>query len=887
MLRSICVLSALVAFTLAHAKEQCSDKTPHPIRLSARYTTPEGLGYQTGYTTVEGFFASTANAHWLPFLDLRAHVFDDGKLAANTGIGLRYLSCSRTYGLNTYYDYRSSKRYHYNQVALGFETLGRVWDFRLNGYLPVGKKQSRFYHVEFDQFKENFIYVQAKREFALKGANAEVGLHVDSYKPIPLYFALGPYYLTGKGATTWGGEFRARADFFHGLLRLEANTSYDHYFRWIGQGQMSLNFALGRREKKKCICPTKSLYTRSMQSVDRNEIIPIDRQHVHRRALDSSGNPYSFIFVDNTSSSLGTFESPYASLSAAETHSSPGQIIYVFPGDGTSINMDTGIVLKNSQMLWGAASSYTLRTQLGTISIPALASQQPVITNIASAPVITLANHNTVSGMYIANNTSTGIFGNGITNFTATGNTLLGGSVAEGILLENALGSITSSNNLFVQTGPGSHPNSAFHLQSSQGSCSLSFNHNTFYAQPNGNNVVGIFVDLSGTAKVDSISIRNTLLTSTQTNGPAITTSLSDTTQVGPVFIDHCAINKFGTGIEFDVFGTSSVASAALSNITMNGQGYSGFYIDVENHSSMGPITVLNASVQNADTYGLVTYQGATATIDSLSVANSYFSSCQYGINPELGGSGSLSNLSVTNCDFVDNTFAIEMDFQSTGSLKDCTIAHCTFTNNPGGAVYLNFSSAETIDTINLANNTYIGSEYAILSSLSGVIGTMDITNSTFLNNQYGLALQHASNGQFTVKGNTFSGNQNAINSNAIPATQHGVISNNQFIGSSTTNLVLPMLTGTSNFFSVINNQFTNITSTPIQGYGAQISTTTGSTLCLDFTGNRTTPAQSGTYVPYTFNGSSGTFNLTPDTLQTNNIGTITSSGTLGSCNGP
>lgn len=48
-----------------------------------------------------------------------------------------------------------------------------------------------------------------------------------------------------------------------------------------------------------------------------------------------------------------------------------------------------------------------------------------------------------------------------------------------------------------------------------------------------------------------------------------------------------------------------------------------------------------------------------------------------------------------------------------------------------------------------------------------------------------------------------------------------------------------------------------------------------------------TTPAQSGTYVPYTFNGSSGTFNLTPDTLQTNNIGTITSSGTLGSCNGP
>ena len=89
------------------------------------------------------------------------------------------------------------------------------------------------------------MLVSSKRQFAMKGINAEAGFHVDHFRKVPLYFAAGPYYLSGKGASTWGGEFRARVDLLKHYVRLEGNTSYDHFFKWTGQGQISINIPFG------------------------------------------------------------------------------------------------------------------------------------------------------------------------------------------------------------------------------------------------------------------------------------------------------------------------------------------------------------------------------------------------------------------------------------------------------------------------------------------------------------------------------------------------------------------------------------------------------------------------------------------------------------------
>ena len=196
-----------VAAESALPEATCENSLKRPMRVTARHIEGNGVGYNQGYTTLEGFFSPVHPwEFWVPFLDLRGHVFNSGKLAANAGMGIRYLTSSRVYGVNAYYDYRNTHHQHYNQVSAGLETLGKMWDFRINGYLPVGTKTSSFYRTKFEEFKGNSIIISRKRELALKAANAEVGFHLDHFKHVPFYFAAGPYYLTGQGKTSWGGR---------------------------------------------------------------------------------------------------------------------------------------------------------------------------------------------------------------------------------------------------------------------------------------------------------------------------------------------------------------------------------------------------------------------------------------------------------------------------------------------------------------------------------------------------------------------------------------------------------------------------------------------------------------------------------------------------------
>ncbi len=384
--------------------------SPRPMRVTARHIESNGIGYNQGYTTLEGFFSPIRpyNDAWVPFLDLRAHVFNNGKMAANAGLGVRYLTGSRAWGANAYYDYRHTTHFHYNQFALGFESLGKVWDFRINGYLPLKETASpAFGDPKFVKFDGHYMIVKRKREFALKGANAEVGAHVDTFKDAPMYFAVGPYYLEGRGGATWGGQLRAAVDLYE-YLRLEANTSYDHTFKWIGQGQVSVNIPFGarrqvKRGQSKSCSTAMALSQRAVQRVDRFEIIPVDRKHTKSKAINpATGKPYFFWFVDNTSHSAGTYESPFNTLAAAESASRPNDVIYVFPGDGTSTGMDTGITLQYGQQLLGAGIDQTLKTTVGKTTVPALASGLPMISN-ANDPtglgVQLVAANNVVSGL--------------------------------------------------------------------------------------------------------------------------------------------------------------------------------------------------------------------------------------------------------------------------------------------------------------------------------------------------------------------------------------------------------------------------------------------------------------------------------------------------------
>ena len=188
-----------------------------------------------------------------------------------------------------------------------------------------------------------------------------------------------------------------------------------------------------------------ALNLRAVQPVDRNEIIPVGKQKTSSVAINPATNePYFFIFVDNTSSSLGTFESPYASLAVAQSSSLPGQIIYVFPGDLSSTGLSSGIILKDDQKLWGSPIAHSLNTALGTVQIPSLTPSQlffdsdptiplalsPVITNTTGSNVVTVANNNEISGIYIQNLTGNGISASSVSGLIVT-NCIVQGPIAE------------------------------------------------------------------------------------------------------------------------------------------------------------------------------------------------------------------------------------------------------------------------------------------------------------------------------------------------------------------------------------------------------------------------------------------------------------------------
>lgn len=439
-------------------------RSPSPMHAGVRHIEGKGIGYQKGYTTAELFLSPDVERMTaLPFIDLRGHVFDDGRFALNAGIGFRYRAGCRSYGANAFYDYRDTKHHRYNQAGIGLESLGAVWDFRVNGYLPFGKTESRWFEPKFSKFKEHHLFIRRKQEFSMRGADAEIGLHfLRNIKQWDLYTAAGPYYFEGKGKNTYGGKGRL-GTIWKNYFSLELSGSYDNIFKGIVQGQIGLRIPFGPRSaiksSEKCPCSDmRKLMDRMVQPVARDEIIVVDKRRKDFLARDpATGNPLFFWFVNNLSHSAGTFESPFPNLSQAISASKPKDIIYIYPGDGTSSGLIIGapFQLKDHQKLLGTGFSYTFATQFGRIKIPVLASGRPQVAGGDAISIITVANNNTVAGLSItaldamATNYCIGSSAN-VSNLNIYNNILnvLSAGSGNAVLLDSFTGTLNASYNL-------------------------------------------------------------------------------------------------------------------------------------------------------------------------------------------------------------------------------------------------------------------------------------------------------------------------------------------------------------------------------------------------------------------------------------------------------
>ncbi len=363
-------------------------------RIELRHREAGGVGYSTGYTSFDYFLMGEGeSAEFL--LDLRGHVFNNGRGAGNAGLGVRVPFKDDKYmlGANAFYDLRQSPGLLCKQVGAGLEWLSQKVDFRVNGYVPVGK-QKDVEKKTFLNFAGTYASIRHKLHAALPSIDAEIGTPL----PRPFYFALGAYYLFEQKSSNLevGKAFgvRVRADVDWGrYISLGISATYDHIFKTRVQGIFSINIPFEKnwcKKKDEDDCEQPERRNLRRVAIMRNEIIPIqDKRKTYGALTNSNGDPIRFFFVDNDAdiNGDGSFERPFAALKDAERLSDPGDVIYVFPGDGTPKNMDEGIVLKEDQILASSAKPLVINDVVIPPQTPGIT---PIITNInPDQPIVT------------------------------------------------------------------------------------------------------------------------------------------------------------------------------------------------------------------------------------------------------------------------------------------------------------------------------------------------------------------------------------------------------------------------------------------------------------------------------------------------------------------
>lgn len=375
-----------------------------PFNAYVSHTEGRGIGYNQGYTSFGLFITPQTQNQWQYFLDGRYHVFNDGEPAANAGAGLRYLDYQRqkVYGANLYYDYRRVHHEKFQQIGLGFEILGKCYDIRVNGYIPVGRNHVDFGHTLFI-YPGNSFALCKKREKVMAGFDAEVGMPLlNRCNPCNIfqaYGAAGLYYFTPRiysrcGHDTWGVKARVQAKMWN-FIELEGRTTYDREFGWRGEGVIGITFPLGERCYDPCNACCDYLRVIANQPVQRQEIIVISKPHCEwntnfiEKSCDDDSSSSSHLIVDSSdSSSSESFESP--SSETIESSSSSSEIIDS-PSSETIESSSSSEIIESSsspEIFENSSSSSEIIESSSSSEIIESSSSSEIIESSSSSEII-------------------------------------------------------------------------------------------------------------------------------------------------------------------------------------------------------------------------------------------------------------------------------------------------------------------------------------------------------------------------------------------------------------------------------------------------------------------------------------------------------------------
>ena len=230
----------------------------------------------------------------LSFLEGRLLIDDRGNPGGNVLIGYRQYreSLNRTLGAYLGFDIRNTDNHTFQQLGLGFESLGDDVDLYLNGFWPIGTTQQQTGQLITDtglqlngdpRFAGNALLLDLQRqrritrqfEEALAGVDFEVGKQLLRFKNGgDLQAFLGPYFLhSGIRGNTFGARLRLQ---MQPTRNISAGVGIQHDAFFGTHVLGNLTFTWPGNRPKGPIPPANSVVSRMGSSVNRTNNVIVD-----------------------------------------------------------------------------------------------------------------------------------------------------------------------------------------------------------------------------------------------------------------------------------------------------------------------------------------------------------------------------------------------------------------------------------------------------------------------------------------------------------------------------------------------------------------------------------------------------------------------------------
>ena len=316
-------------------------------QLGVGHDTGDSVGLDDGFTRFETWVPlSQPTPNTVLFGDLRFLLFNDQSEAvgANVGLGGRWYDslANRIWGGYAYYDYRDTGPTDYDQISFGLESLGHLWDWRINGHIPFGYEQSLLPGGQVEAIYEgqNLLLTNLTRETALRGVHGEVARLLIDQGHYQVRGAVGAYGFTDRDSDIEAIGPRARVEFRGGdEFWLSAYIQHDDHFDTTGGVSFVWRFG---------VTGSGAGYSSSGGYVASRLGDPVERlQHVvisqsaaggdaGLLATNSDGSPITIRHVDSTAAGGGdgSFENPNNTLADASNQSE--NIIFIHGGSSFS-----------------------------------------------------------------------------------------------------------------------------------------------------------------------------------------------------------------------------------------------------------------------------------------------------------------------------------------------------------------------------------------------------------------------------------------------------------------------------------------------------------------------------------------------------------------------